>query len=587
MMIVPAAHASVFYVDAAQTDAPGCGLAFDRACRTYGYWYSSGCDADGCGNNVAAGDTVYFRAGTYSGDGGGGYLGIPFTGTAAAPVTVACADAPGSCVIDGSGVTAVRFCDLVGIGLRPGTGSCMVDGASYLILQGFTIQHAPSGMFTLGLSAFAHHVLIRDNTLDGTGSDQNVIFFEGRPMHHVTLLDNTVTNCPASASGCNWVNEASRVAIVGNVFGPVASSGNYDCTTLIGVKTALVDGNTCHDTYDGFDSGMNSTVKLDRVIVRYNEVYGNNTGRAFPISGNGASLSNRTGRNVVYKNVAHPASGGPCFQPYGGADRIALWYNTCFAPSTAGYGGVLWLEANFDLWVENIGVQYNIFDTTSTNSFQPLVLDRGASTLKACPTAAGCPFVGNGLWMAERGGAASCVYWDPTDQSLHTYTCDEFGTTFNTDHRNMEANFRANPNFVNRSAPENLGNLRLTAASTQYVDQGDSFCHARRAGSGNQIPVTCDRKIRSARYYFPNPTDYYGLLDTDCQGKGVRAVDGVDPGCFDFQIEGECGVREALAVHSRSITFSGPGCSWAEGAMVHMPWNGAAPDVGALELASP
>jgi hypothetical protein len=575
------AHAATYYIDASKSDTANCGTAAASACRTYRYWFRSGCDADGCGNNVVAGDTVYFRAGTYNGDGGGGNIGIPFNGSAAAPITVACMDTPGSCIIDGSGVSAVQWCQLVGIGLS-GSSNCSPSSASYVIFQGFTVRHAPTGMYTVGVtSSSTHHVMIKSNVLDGTGANQNIIMSGNPPIHHVTVVNNTVTNCPQSASGCNWVNEVANMAVVGNAFGPVSSAGNYDCNTFVGVNTGLVDGNTCHDTFDGFDEGMNSSTKLDRVIVRYNEVYGYNTGRAFPISGNGASSSGTTGHNILYKNVSH-VSHGACFQPYGGADGIDIWYNTVLAPASANWGDDIWLETNYDYWDQNIGVKYNIFDTTSTSPNQPVVLDKGGSTVKACPSGARCPFVKNGIWMAERGGSGPCVYWNPSDGGLQQYTCDQFATTFNSDHGEMSGNFRANPNFVNRSVAQILSNLKLTLASTAYIDKGNSFCHATSSGSGTSIAVSCDGMINDARYYFPDPGSFFGLSNNDCKGKGVRAADGIDSGCFDIQIQG-CGVRQATSVSASSIAFSGGSCSWTSGAMVHIPWNGAAPDIGALE----
>jgi hypothetical protein len=587
MMLLAFAHASfasTFYIDAAQSDAPSCGQSIDSACGTYAYWYFSGCDDDGCANNLAPGDTLNFRAGTYHGDGAGGYIGMPFVGSAAAPITVACMDAPGSCVIDGAGVTAPPSCDLVGIGMRPLNGTCDAGGASYLVLQGFTIHGAPPGMFTLGISALTDHIVIKQNTLDGAGANENVVFCPNDGVHHLTLLENTITNCPAnSASGCCWLNEVANLAIVGNAFGPVYSAGNYDCATLIGVNTGLVDGNTCHDTSDGFDIGMNTTTKLDRVIVRYNDVYGNNTGRAFPISGGDADLGHISGHNSVYKNVAHPSARSPCFEAYGGADGIDIWYNTCFAASDAAYGDALWLETNFDGWVENIGVKFNIFDTVSTAPLEPLVLDVGDVTHRACPATGPCPFVQNGIWMAERGPAAACVHWNPSDQPLQTYTCEQFETTFNTDHPEMGGNFRADPHFVDRAQPQVLSNLELTAASTHYIDQGDSFCHARGAGSGNSIAVLCHGEVSDPRYYFPDPSNFYGVANADCRGKGVRAAEAIDSGCFDVQIAGACGVRQVVAVSPEAITFSGDSCSWEDGAMVHVPWSGSAPDIGALE----
>src|SRR5437016_655511 len=84
------AHGAEYFLDAAKSNTPNCGLTADSACQTYSYWYNSGCDENGCGNNIVAGDTISFRAGTYNGDGAGGYIGLPYNGTAEAPVTVAC-----------------------------------------------------------------------------------------------------------------------------------------------------------------------------------------------------------------------------------------------------------------------------------------------------------------------------------------------------------------------------------------------------------------------------------------------------------------------------------------------------------------
>src|SRR5204863_9178211 len=136
--------------------------------------------------------------GTYYGNGAGGNIGIPFNGTASAPITVACMDTPGSCVIDGNGVSAVQWCQLVGIGLS-GSGNCAPSSASYIIFQGFTVRHAPSGMYTVGVtSSSTHHVVIRDNTLDGSGATQNILMSGNPPIHHVSEINNKVINCPQS-----------------------------------------------------------------------------------------------------------------------------------------------------------------------------------------------------------------------------------------------------------------------------------------------------------------------------------------------------------------------------------------------------
>jgi hypothetical protein len=49
-----------------------------------------------------------------------------------------------------------------------------------------------------------------------------------------------------------------------------------------------------------------------------------------------------------------------------------------------------------------------------------------------------------------------------------------------------------------------------------------------------------------------------------------------------IQIEG-CGRRTVTNLTATSITFTGGSCSWADGAGIHRPWNGNAPDIGAME----
>src|SRR5262249_31420973 len=154
-----------------------------------------------------------------------------------------------------------------------------------------------------------------------------------------------------------------------------------------------------------------------------------------------------------------------------------------------------------------------------------------------------------------------------------------FGASFNSN--GNSGNFRADPHFVDRSTPGVAANLRLTAASAGYLDAGGAFCHTTSAGNGTTIPVTCDGVSADPRHYFPDPGNFYALANDDCKGKGTRALDAVDSGCYDVQIEGACGVRQVASLSATSISVSGAACAWNAGAMVHVPWSGTAPDIGA------
>jgi hypothetical protein len=275
---------------------------------------------------------------------------------------------------------------------------------------------------------------------------------------------------------------------------------------------------------------------------------------------------------------------GRCVELYSGAAEFLVAYNTCFAHSGAAWGDGLWLQAQYGdvALVEKIATKWNIFDSKSTAANPQIVLSTGSTTSAACPSGRGCPFVGNGLFMGERGANAWCVYWDTSDAAVQQFTCSQWATTFNSLPGNS-GNFRADPRFVDRGAPTVLANLKLTSASAGYLDAGGSFCTASAAGSGNTINVTCGPYTTDPRYYFAEPAAFYGLTNNDCKGRGTRPADAINSGCFDIQIAGACGVREVTGMTATSITFGGSSCTWSSGAMVHVPWSGSAPDLGALE----
>lgn len=549
-----ACHASAATVSVDPTsgrDEAGCGQTVP--CQTYTYATT--------GRRIDPGDTISLAPGTYR-----ERIVLRATGTLERPVSLVCSGQPGSCVVSGQGQPVVPWDALV-----------IVRGA-FVAVSRLSVEQVPAGMYGIAL-VDSHHVELRGLRLDGRGASNNLIVTSGR-NDWVTLARSSLTNCPAGSTGCTYWRNVSHLAVVGNDFGPVAGGGNFDCNTVIGTTVGLIDGNTCRDTVDGFDEGMDSMgVKLDRVVVRYNRVTGKVTGRAFPISGQYDDTTTlTTGSNAVYKNLAQIESGS-CFQAYGGAQDLLLAHNTCV--TTGGYGSGVWLETEWDRWVQRVAVTFNLFDSPTAVWTPPIVLGSSKSTVRACPADAPCPIVGNVIDIRERGSDWPAVSWAPSAGGLgasETYSMADWSTRWNTVSGNS-GNLRTDAKVALRSGwqfgPPNLAPV----AGSPLVDAAEPFCRATSAGSGTTVPVTCST---DPRVVFPVSADYYRVAQNDCF-YGTRPFEPSGAGCFDVQVEG-CGRRRATVVSGSSVSLAGSPCSWKSGAIVHVPYESAKPDVGALEV---
>lgn len=533
-------------------DEAGCGQAIP--CRTYGYATAS--------RRIEPGDTISLAPGTYR-----ERIVLRATGTLERPVSLSCSGQPGSCVISGEGQPVVPWDALV-----------IVRGA-FVAVSRLSVERVPAGMYGIAL-VDSHHVELRGLRLDGKGSSGGSLIVTSGRNDWVTLARSSLTNCPAGSTGCTYWRNVSHLAVVGNEFGPVAGGGNYDCNTIIGTTIGLVDGNTCRDSVDGFDEGMDSAgVKLDRVVVRYNRVVGKVTGRAFPISGQYDSTNTLvTGANSGYKNLAQ-IDQGSCLQAYGGAQDLLLAHNTCV--TTGGYGSGIWLETEWDRWVQRVAVRYNLLDSPVASWTPMVVLGSTASTVRACPADAPCPVVGNVIDARERSADSPAVSWAPSAGgagAVETYSLADWSTRWNSVAGNS-GNRRTDAKVALRSGwqfdPRNLAPV----AGSPLVDAAEPFCRATSAGTGTAVPVTC---TTDPRVLFPVAADFYRVAQNDCF-YGTRAIDPTGAGCFDVQVEG-CGRRRATVASGSSVSLAGPPCSWKAGAIVHVPYEGAKPDIGALEV---
>jgi parallel beta-helix repeat protein len=189
---------------------------------------------------VAAGDTVDVLPGTYS---QGFVLGWdnPQNGTASAPITFHAE--PGAIIAGRNNKTA----DAIDL-----------EGASYIIVEGFTITNPSSAITRAGIrSVTNNNVIIRNNNVDGMGTWGIFTAFSDD-----ILIENNTASHSQTQHGIYVSNSSQRPIVRGNTL-----FGNYSCGLHmngdvsqggIGVITgALVEDNIIYDNGAGGGSGIN------------------------------------------------------------------------------------------------------------------------------------------------------------------------------------------------------------------------------------------------------------------------------------------------------------------------------------------
>src|SRR4051794_13505906 len=189
---------------------------------------------------VQAGDTVDVLPGAYAHGFVLGWDG-PQDGTASAPITFH--GEPGATITGRNGKTAD------GINL---------EGASYIVVEGFTITNPSSNITRAGVrSVTNHNVIVRDNQIDGMGTWGIFTSFSD----DILIQGNTASHSQTQ-HGIYVSNSSQRPVVRGNTL-----FGNYSCGLHmngdvsqggVGVITgALVEGNVIYDNGAGGGSGIN------------------------------------------------------------------------------------------------------------------------------------------------------------------------------------------------------------------------------------------------------------------------------------------------------------------------------------------
>ena len=135
------------------------------------------------------------------------------------------------------------------------------------------------------------------------------------------------------------------------------------------------------------------------------------------------------------------------------------------------------------------------------------------------------------------------------------------------------------PKFVSLDTTTFANNdFHLQAGSTA-IDTGRFLTLANGAGSSStMITVKANGGSADPRYYFIQPSSYLDAVADTVQIKGATCTNAAT----------ELGSAERAKITSMNATqiFLDRICTWPDGAGVHLPWNGNAPDMGAYEYSS-
>jgi parallel beta-helix repeat protein len=262
---------------------------------------------------VKPGDTVVVAPGNYAGfvmgwDGGqAGAEGLPirFIGR------------PGATIVSRNSATAD------GINL---------EGASYVVIQGFTINNARGTIDRAGIRSVQNRdVIIRDNIVENCGTWDIFTGFSDR-----VLIENNVASGARRQHGIYVSNSSDYPTIRGNkVF------GNWDCGIHLNgdatqggkgfIAFALVENNVIHDNGADGGSGINCDGVRDSRIQN-NLLYRNHAGgiTLFRINGKGGSTDNV----IVNNTIVMPPDGRWAIHIMDGSSGNTVYNNILYNHNT-------------------------------------------------------------------------------------------------------------------------------------------------------------------------------------------------------------------------------------------------------------
>ncbi|HEY2387122.1 MAG TPA: DUF1565 domain-containing protein [Candidatus Binatia bacterium] len=481
-------------------------------------------------NLVAPGDTVLVDPGTYN-----ERISITRSGSAAAPIVFKSANPSGQpVVIDGTGTAGSNFTAVVNI-----------TDASYLQFMGLTVRNSPN--WGVHISGSATHIEL--NTLDVSGCNQNGVFIEtSTTAPNFTIVHNSKVHDNQAGGIAVWVAPGGYFLIENNQVYNNAGTNNYD-----GIQIGGGDGASHH------------------VVARNNTSYGNG-------GANGADQidfgGHAFGHHYLAENndVSGPGGSMKVQQGFGGYAIIArrnrlsgmglityefpnpaVWYNNTIV--NAGHAIQFWTDSASSPPGQSFGgleIRNNLILQSTDylfllNGVSGFNIDHRYSSIRLANNM--YKFTSKGiLW----GPIFDCQLTDPSGSSAFAaYQAANSPDLQDVGSRKTTAALTAI--FVDPTAHD-----YHLAAGSPAIDAGAPLTKTTNAGTN----ATVVNLVRSD--YFQD--GYSGLVAPDKVQVGKNAPVAVT----------------AVDENGKTITLATP-LTWSVGDPVSLPWNGAAPDIGAYE----
>ncbi len=483
----------------------------------------------------------------------------------------------GNFIIDGTGMTptCVNAC---------GSGGYValvdVEGVNYVVLQGqgatqrLEIKNGasgPHGELSFGLLV-----------TNGPGSQGDGFKGQWLTVHNNTgagievstwknwLVANTISYSnggPGYGAGSQSDLKVTNGGFVdaeayGN--GTAAYGGFADAYFFVGGNTLWCVRCAAHDNVQrGFNTGSILNNNAATYLFRDMRAYNNGTStdpnvskNAFGFSGTDL-LDQFPQQNFVVGAILYRNTQLGAWMGYGDG-WVELWHGVFFGN---GYGTNPDGDAKYDRSSDYAGVYNSIFQRRSYTQ---------------------APWTyGNANQARDRAPRSDYNLYHPASADSEWFSYFNFqGGSFNSTGRTFaqaasgQTGFTGsheligavyNPLFVATDDTEYANNDFHLQSGSAAIDKGQFLMRANGAGANaSTINVLGNGNSNDPRNYFIAPNSY------------------LDATPDTIQIQG-CGQVTITAMTATSISFTPSCASWANGAGVHLPWNGTSPDIGAFE----